>query len=1065
MNNLNNIIFTSSDGDVSGSKDGICLIADRTKLCNAEKDSKEDYVFRCDCSVELQEYFVMEYKCTGIRRKLISRAPVIKVYKDGGDSCLVCYDDIVMDSCSHRIAVKVSAGSYDALEIAFTIDRRTKAEFCITNMYTCSYDELPYICSDVMTDSKGAYVPLDISDKFNGKFCDDTEILIDGGKKFDKKEVCLDEIPFVIGCEGDNIICPSAPPAENEDIINNFGMPSKRRLCRPISRDSVIEIPVNDTVSECYFVLTLRGKIHQRWGFATDGPIIGSYCGDVDMPLLADDVERFCVEIQYADGRRDTALPLDIVSKRHGISGMAGVYAVPCDYSLVEKIVFHNRMLDTDCSVMAVTVNNTPCRKYPEMLIPEKTEYIPVKISSDKSVSLEENILTVKNGGLTMVIDVTDGVKLVGMTNEYTPCFKVDEQYILWIDTASKGKECVFDLLEKAVSETGFVLRYKYEFQEIELRGQLDGDSGISWKLNVKNNGDDTVKNSVIFPVIKNVCYNTNEDGWYFFPKYQNIDSNETVYIYEESAPSFPMQFFDIYSKEQQGGLCISTREKGLVVRKYALEKDEKGISAFVEYPSMYGDIPSGGMFEATETVITAHSGDWRKAFSVYTDWLRTWYKPVNCQDKQWYRQCFWLLAEIVDFFETEEFCNLPIWYDKERKEFNFDMILEEQKKIAGCYPDILHLWSWAFKKEGNYYTQQWGNFGTTDYDEYGGVESFRNALQSVRDKGVNVSLYLHPTLLSGRYPQAEKYFPKHRVINSEGEHIVIEGDSYRMCHANEEWRDYAISMYPRIYKELGIPLLYVDEFSLRIENRCYCDHHGHSVPSNLLKTDRDFITALKKAMPEEVVLYGEYYAVDVNASYIDCNISYYIIDSVVDMIETAWRAGDGDDRLGRVFTDVYRFAFPGIVQLILPMAMRNLSWHPQKFLFFNGEAIYDSFWDCEESAGLDFTVKAYKIKKEYSDCFSSYMPQTMIDTMSPAVCANSFPGDNRTIYTLYNRAYSTFRGKGLRIKHTEGNTYYDVWNGCPLEYEVKDGYAELSLCLGAQEIGCVLVNLAKCDE
>ena len=25
--------------------------------------------------------------------------------------------------------------------------------------------------------------------------------------------------------------------------------------------------------------------------------------------------------------------------------------------------------------------------------------------------------------------------------------------------------------------------------------------------------------------------------------------------------------------------------------------------------------------------------------------------------------------AEIVDFFETEEFCNLPIWYDKERKD------------------------------------------------------------------------------------------------------------------------------------------------------------------------------------------------------------------------------------------------------------------------------------------------------------------------------------------------------------------------------------------------------------
>lgn len=161
------------------------------------------------------------------------------------------------------------------------------------------------------------------------------------------------------------------------------------------------------------------------------------------------------------------------------------------------------------------------------------------------------------------------------------------------------------------------------------------------------------------------------------------------------------------------------------------------------------------------------------------------------------------------------------------------------------------------------------------------------------------------------------------------------------------------------------------------------------------------------------------------NARYLDCNISYYIIDSVVDMIETAWRGDDGDDRLGRVFTDMYRFAFPKIVQLVLPMAMRNLSWHPQKFLFFNGEAIYDSFWDCEESAGLAFTVKAYHLKKKYADCFSSDEPEAMIDTASPAICANRFPGKGRTVYTLYNRAYTTYRGVVLRVPHAEGNQLF----------------------------------------
>ena len=288
---------------------------------------------------------------------------------------------------------------------------------------------------------------------------------------------------------------------------------------------------------------------------------------------------------------------------------------------------------------------------------------------------------------------------------------------------------------------------------------------------------------------------------------------------------------------------------------------------------------------------------------------------------------------------------------------------------------------------------------------------------------------------------------------------ISINGDSFRMCHANERWRDFAVSMYPKIYGDLGIPILYVDEFSLRIENRCYAEGHGHCVPSNLLKTDRDFITQLKDAMPEEVILYGEYAPVDINARYIDCNISYSYLDAIVDIIETAWRADDGDDRLSRIYVDTYRFAFPGLVQLVLPMAMRNLSWHPQKFFFFNGTAIYDSFWDIEESAGHAFTIRAYELKKKYADCFTSDHPQTMIDTLTPVICANRYPGKKRTLYTLYNRGYNTFRGKFLRVPHKTGNSYYDAWNEHTLDVEIHDGYAELSITMDAMQMGCVVVN------
>ena len=82
-----------------------------------------------------------------------------------------------------------------------------------------------------------------------------------------------------------------------------------------------------------------------------------------------------------------------------------------------------------------------------------------------------------------------------------------------------------------------------------------------------------------------------------------------------------------------------------------------------------------------------------------------------------------------------------------------------------------------------------------------------------------------------------------------------------------------------------------------------------------------------------------------------------------------------------------------------------------------------------------------------------------MVETESPAICMNKFPSKDRIVYTVYNRAYSTFRGKALRVPYTEGATYYDAWNEKPLEYKVVDGFAEIYLEIGAQEMGCIVIE------
>ena len=80
-----------------------------------------------------------------------------------------------------------------------------------------------------------------------------------------------------------------------------------------------------------------------------------------------------------------------------------------------------------------------------------------------------------------------------------------------------------------------------------------------------------------------------------------------------------------------------------------------------------------------------------------------------------------------------------------------------------------------------------------------------------------------------------------------------------------------------------------------------------------------------------------------------------------------------------------------------------------------------------------------------------------MVDAPSDAVCVNIFPGENRTIYNLFNRSYHTYMGDVIKVPYKEGAKFYDVWNEKELEFTVKDGYAYVSSTVIAQSTGCIL--------
>lgn len=1058
MKNLINALALISDSTVSNVNGAIVVNVVNPPLKVNEYSYTAPYAFTSE------DYIVFKYSARSITRDHKTHAPFVVGVRDDGEDTLVELNYMIFDGKSHTVIAKTIPGvKYSSLKIRFPV-KAPDAKLVIESIYTAEKNEIPARFSNLATDTAlDGFETVSIKGAYNGSIDDMPTLPTDSGRSLPDGKVNLLGIPFEFS-EGElNEIVPPPPPVENDEFITNFGVPnSKRRLCRPISRDGITNISLSGKAREAIFALHLSKDAYERWGFcASDSTILGAGYGEVKMPLQAKDVERFMIEVTYEDGTHSTAFPYNLSTKSYVLSGEVGLYAIPLEAKALKDVKVHNRIIDADVSVLALTLNKSSVSLIPSSKKPRICE---PKFSKIDKIVIDSSIVKISSGAISMVIDTSSGLNVTTIENGYVTDFKATGSLL---KLRRKDGEIIQNFETKIVKSSSESVTFCASFEGVTytVTASIAPKSTVTLSLTAKNCTDEEVSHGIIFPAIDNLSFADFEDGWYMFPKYQNSIGNGRIYVYEESAPSFPMQFFDLFSKSQRGGIGLLTKERGVQVRKYALHKTDDGMSAFVEYPDMYMKIKPGEEFTASPTELFVHSGDWHEAFNRYKAWLDTWYVPYKSQNKSWYRKLFWLVAEITDFYENYTFVKRPIWYHKHNGKYNFQMIMDEQKSIYGCYPDILHMWAWCCDDKAR---NRWGHYNDEDYECVGGLEPFKRALADCHDKtNAEISLYMHPTLLSDCYPEFKIYAPDYLVKNVDGNYLTLESKnreivSYRMCHANETWRNYAINMYRRVCEETEIKIIYVDEFSLRTENRCYVDSHGHETPSNLIKTDRDFISKLREVIPEDIVLYGEYAAVDVNARYIDCNISYHILDSVRDMIESSWIEGDDVSCANRSFTDLYRFAFPGIVQLVLPMAMRNLSWQPLKSTFFNGEAIYDSFWDAEESRGVEFMAKAFRIKKKYGDNFASDNPKTMIETPLQDVYANEFPSKNGTLYTLYSQAYSTRSGTLLEVEHVPGTTYYDVWNDKPLDAIIEGTKAKLLGSIDAGEVGCIYAKSAN---
>ncbi|MBO5879647.1 MAG: hypothetical protein J6Q68_03765, partial [Clostridia bacterium] len=691
MKNLLNLNFSPKEAGSAARG------ADFLSLTVKKGDKETSASFSAELDFPLSDEIFFDYSILGLYRGLAYRTPLIYLTSDEGEvTPLIAYDDLNTDGGRYKVSAKVPKGEYTHINIDIAVDRAKVCELKIFKLYTACACEMPAALSHFERSPLSSVYPIDISNLFDARYdFDKNEIKIGGGKAFEKTSITPHGIPFSVKIEGVNAASFPAPPKENDEIIENFGVRAKRGVCRPVTRNSALSVKIDKCASEIYFILGMDGERYQRYTFATKGNILGTYGREVTKPLFVDDVEGFYVEIIYSSGKKDISFPKNITENRFSVSGDVSVYAVGTDYEEISSVVFHNKKLTTEFSLLAVSVNEAPVGYFPDLEIPKQAHYPERIASKDSYVKCEGDRLTIKNGAISLGADVSEHLALSYLESDYAKSLKCCTGSLIRL-VCESGEELSFPRVTSvSLDESTAAVNLVGEGLEFTVKFDISENDRVLLSLSVKNCGSEEKRVGIIFPAIDTVEGESSDDLYYFVPKYQNINSNETIVVHEESSPSFPMQFLSVYSKSEGAGLGLLTRERETKVRIYHLEKRENKASLGVEYPAMYTKIAAGGEFFATDAVLEAADGDWHKTFDSYREWLASWYVPYKCQNKQWYRECFWLLAEITDFFETYEMVKFPIWHELGKPKFNFLNILEEQKKISGAYPDILHMWHW----------------------------------------------------------------------------------------------------------------------------------------------------------------------------------------------------------------------------------------------------------------------------------------------------------------------------------------------------------------------------------
>lgn len=1022
-------------------------------------------------------YYLIRYKARGINRDY-TRSPVLTVSGKNAageavSQSLIDCTQVINDDRWHVMIGKA--------DIGFRVDTVTVQVQTTDSLGVFSLDHV--ILSGELPDTaglarglnaglrtglpSGSFRPVSLDTRFNDSLTESRErtlaqhgVIVDCYDDSAYEGSLIEGVPLRLSSGGNNLITTFVDRSVNDGETEFMGRKVPKKYFFPVSRDDSVSVEVDGNASEVFLLL------------AADLPPTTRRYGITDTTFHINDVEQVSVEVTYADGGTDLLFPYSLADEGFVIRRALGAYVVPVDADrALKSVTLRNRYFAATVSLAALTLNTSSDRAFPELVAEPEVIHVPDLPEPEQRepyLTYKDNVILAGNGYYELAIDCSDGFAIRKIANRWSAGADtaLDADSGLRIDLGGRvlsGKD--FETTGVAVDGHTATLTLKGKAADnplaLSITLTIDDSPEACLRMSVTNTAADAVQPQVQFPFLGGVRIDNVGATWMCFPKYRNVISNQPGYHFASNDHAFPMQFMDIYNPSLGVGVALITHNLDHMPIDYAIQKNDAGVTAYIQYPAEFYEILPGQSVELAETALVSHKGDWRGAVAAYQRWVGTWYKPRRAVNDGWFHK----VSLLKDYFLTDRISlrdlKTPSMYDRESGTFRFAEFLEMDKTYwGGIAPDMFHFFQWYELEDADPAKTQYGELG---YDNYGGLETFREGLRTMQqDYGTPVSLYTLPDRIGQGTETGRRLGPGAVKERADGSQLVNDLTWY-VCAEEPGWQDYFVEGVTKVQQETGANAIYMDVVGFWRTNTCYAPDHGHRVPSWCNEATHELIERVRESLPRDVVIWTEYPVTDVTSPLIDGNISYYYL-SLHELFAQAYDTPDRASLYAEPSVNLYRFLFPDVKQIDLPIGNNGAVNGPRrlKFIFFHGDGVYDNGWfqfDAREREEL--MIKPTKIKNAYRDCFYSLDITPLVPTERGQVYANRFAGKGRTLWTLYNGRNTPVRGRVLAVDHVPGATYHDAWNGRELTPTVENGKAYLDLDLQAQGLGCVVQRAA----